>query len=80
MRGRPKGWLGLGLAAQSGGEMARGAVRGARRCSGVLADGLVVSGRRQGVAGEITGVTRRASGKVVGAELTREAAQCGGGG
>jgi hypothetical protein len=50
MRGRPKGWLGLGLAARSG---------------GALAGGPVAAGRRQGAAGEITGATGRALGKAV---------------
>jgi hypothetical protein len=51
MLGRPKGWLGLGLAARFG---------------GALADDSVVAGRWQGAVGELTGGTRRALGKAVG--------------
>jgi hypothetical protein len=57
MRGEPKGWLGLGLAARSGREMTHG---------GVPASGSVAAGRRQGVAGELAGETGRALGKAVG--------------
>jgi hypothetical protein len=79
MHGRPKGWLGLGLAARSGGETTRITVRDAR--DGTLVGLLVVAGQRQGAAGELAGATGRASSKAVGVELTRAAARragCGG--
>jgi hypothetical protein len=64
MHGRPKGWLGLGLAARSGGETTRITVRGAH--DGTLAGLLVVAGQWQDAAGELVGATRRASSKAVG--------------
>jgi hypothetical protein len=64
MRGRAKGWLGLGLEARSGGEAARGVARGAHVAR--VHGGSVAAGRWQGVTGELTGATGRAPSKVVG--------------
>jgi hypothetical protein len=41
MRGRPKGWLGLGLAARSNGEAARSAVTASSSCARRHSDALV---------------------------------------
>jgi hypothetical protein len=70
MHGGPKGWLGLGLAARSGGDAARSAVTTrishARRHGGMLGGGPVAAGRQQGAAGELMGATGRASGQAIG--------------
>jgi hypothetical protein len=87
--GQPKGWLSLGLAARFGGDATRGvgvahSWRGHRtqlaRVTVWWRAHRYLSGGWQGDASEVARATGRAPGKAVGVELSRAAAQCGGGG
>jgi hypothetical protein len=62
MRGRLKSRLGHGLAAQPSGANGLRGPRAGRR-GGMLTGGSAVSRRRQGVAGDLEGVTGKVSGK-----------------
>jgi hypothetical protein len=79
--GRPKGWLGLGLAARSCGEMARGAVRSA--CDGAVACSSTTRWRLAGskvLPVSLQGPQGGRWARWSGVELTRAAARHGGGG